>query len=527
MANTPPKTHASFQGILFDKEGPEGEALAAEISALKGTPIQLRRIHSIAEALSGLETKAVDFLLLNRDPGESLEFLDSIQEKVSWVPILVIQDNFDDRFALKAFQKGSQDVLVKGEWSHPPLDRVIGCAVQRKRFEEHLRHRSEKVKFSQRLEAVGKLAGGVAHDFNNLMMVVMGRAELLEMQMGSDSPYTHGLQEIRTASERAVSLTRKLLAFSRRQVLQPAVVNLNEAVDEFQKLLRSLLGENIELTLKLKRNLGLIKVDPGKLDEVLVTLAMNAHEAMPNGGELLIETDHAELEGEYLEQHLGARPGAYVLLAFSDNGVGMDAETRARIFEPFFSTKESKSGTGMSLASAYGIIKQSGGNIWVYSEPGKGSTFKVYLPRIDCKEKESGLYTAERTASTSSEQSILVVEDEEGIRGLLTEVLSSQGYRILQASNGKAALAMALESSDPIDLLITDVVMPGMGGKELSEQFKKLKPDTKILFMSGYTNNAIQMHGILDPGAQFLQKPFSPNQLAHKVRRILGKLTPK
>ena len=373
---------------------------------------------------------------------------------------------------------------------------------------------------AQKMEAVGRLAGGVAHDFNNLLTIINGYAQLLIEPISPQDPRRGHLKEILTAGERAASLTRQLLAFSRRQVLEPRVLNLNSVLADVAKMLRRLIGEDVELVATLKPDLGRVKVDPGQIEQVIMNLAVNARDAMPQGGKLFVETSNVEIDANYARSHSPMMPGKYVMVAVSDTGCGMDLETQAHLFEPFFTTKEKGHGTGLGLATVYGIVKQSGGFIWVYSVPGRGSTFKIYLPVV-----EEALPTAE-PAEVPAElakgsETVLVVEDEGGVRSLVCEALASHGYKVLEAAGAASALEISEKYTEPIHLLLTDVVMPQTGGKELAKGFSTLHPETKVLYMSGYTDDAIVRHGILERGTSFLQKPFQPRALLLKIREVL------
>ena len=373
---------------------------------------------------------------------------------------------------------------------------------------------------AQKMEAVGRLAGGVAHDFNNLLTIINGYAQLLIEPISPQDPRRGHLKEILTAGERAASLTRQLLAFSRRQVLEPRVLNLNSVLADVAKMLRRLIGEDVELVSTLKPDLGRVKVDPGQIEQVIMNLAVNARDAMPQGGKLFIETSNVEIDANYARRHSPMMPGKYVMVAVSDTGCGMDLETQAHAFEPFFTTKEKGHGTGLGLATVYGIVKQSGGFIWVYSAPGHGSTFKIYLPFI-----EEALPTAEPAEAPAElakgSETVLVVEDERGVRSLVCEALASHGYKVLEAAGAASALEISERYTEPIHLLLTDVVMPQTGGKELAKGFSTLHPETKVLYMSGYTDDAIVRHGILEGGTSFLQKPFQPKALLLKIREVL------
>jgi PAS domain S-box-containing protein len=378
----------------------------------------------------------------------------------------------------------------------------------------------DQLRQAQKMEAVGRLAGGIAHDFNNLLTAITGYTDLLLMDLPKGELAHREVLEIRKAGDRAASLTRQLLAFSRRQVLQPKVLDLNQVVTDMEKMLRRLIGENIELVTSLADDLGHVKADPGQIEQVIVNLTVNARDAMPNGGRLILETSKMEIDESYASRHDPVQPGSYVILAVTDTGVGMDESTMSRLFEPFFTTKEVGKGTGLGLATVYGIVKQSGGYIWAYSEVGHGTTFKVLLPGeeevAELAEKEVAyLYPS------GGEETVLVVEDEKLVRDLVREILSQHGYDVLEASRGAEALEVSGRHKGPIHLLISDVVMPGMTGPELARRLTALRPEMGVLFMSGYTNDAILHYGVFEHGAEFLQKPFKASALGAKVRRVL------
>lgn len=372
---------------------------------------------------------------------------------------------------------------------------------------------------SQKMEAIGSLAGGIAHDFNNLLTAIIGYSQMLLVKFDHGDPIRSDIEEIEKAGRRAASLTNQLLAFSRKQMLEPRILCLNSVLDEIEKLFRRLLGENIDLITLLRPDLGSVKADPGQLQQVIMNLVVNARDAMPSGGTLTIETANVEMDAAYVSGHAEISPGSYVMMAVSDNGCGMDIETQDRIFEPFFTTKGSGKGTGLGLSTVYGIIKQSGGHIWVYSEPGHGTTFKIYFPRA---EQEAALLQANAYYKSPARgtETVLLVEDEQSVRQMAARVLQEQGYRVLQASNGEESLQVAKGYADDIHLLLTDVVMPGMSGSALANQIQKAR-SIKVLFASGYTDDSIVHHGMLDPGVAFLQKPFTPDGLARKVREVL------
>ncbi|HVP42912.1 MAG TPA: PAS domain S-box protein [Terriglobales bacterium] len=373
---------------------------------------------------------------------------------------------------------------------------------------------------SQKMEAVGRLAGGVAHDFNNLLTVIKGYGELMLDELRANDPMRAEVEEIQKAADRAASLTRQLLAFSRRQVLAPKIIDLNNVVANMDKLLRRLLGEDVELHTVLDPKLGRVKADPGQVEQVIMNLAVNARDAMPSGGKLTIETQNLELDSFYAREHVTVAPGPYAMLAVSDTGMGMDAETQSHIFEPFFTTKDQGKGTGLGLSTVYGIVKQSGGYIWVYSEPGRGTTFKVYLPRVsdEAVSAESGEVGHE---SHRGNETVLLVEDEDGVRALIRQVLVRNGYKVLEARHGEEAALLADGHKTSIHLLLTDVVLAKMSGRELAQKLAPSRPGMQVIFMSGYTDEAIIHHGMLTPGTKFLQKPFTTDTLMHTVREVL------
>jgi len=386
--------------------------------------------------------------------------------------------------------------------------------------EEEKKRMEEQFRQAQKMEAVGRLSGGIAHDFNNLMTIVMGNADLTLMDMPEDDPIRESVIQIREAGGRAASLTRQILAFSRRQIVEPVVLNLNELALGVDKMLRRIIGEDVDLETVLGSDLGRVEADPGQLEQVMMNLAVNARDAMPGGGKLTIETANVELDREYARNHFAVTPGSYVMLAVSDTGMGMTEEVRSQIFEPFFTTKEVGKGTGLGLSTVYGIVKQADGHIWVYSEPGKGATFKIYLPRVE-KAGQALKQVDTMPESLQGSETVLVVEDDPQLRNMAFKILERHGYTVLVAEGGQPAIQIAETYGEKIDLVVTDVVMPEMSGKEAAERIKTLRPDIKVLFMSGYTDNAIVHHGILDRDIAFLQKPFTPNGLARKVKEVL------
>ena len=378
----------------------------------------------------------------------------------------------------------------------------------------------EQHRQSQKVEAIGQLAGGIAHDFNNLLTAIDGYTELLSEAVGPESPHQADLGEIRRAAARAGSLTRQLLAFSRRQIFYPRVLDLRDSLRGLEPMLKRLIGENVEIVLRATEDGARVKADPGQIEQVILNLALNARDAMPDGGTLRLDVSNVELDEAYARRHIGAQPGRYVMLSVSDTGVGMDAATQAQIFEPFFTTKAEGVGTGLGLSTVHGVVQQSGGNIWVGSEPGRGSTFKVYFPQVgEPAEQPAAQPTA---ADLTGSETILIVEDEPGVRTLLQKALQRHGYRVLLAATPREALDIAEQHQHPIDLLMIDVVLPEMDGCSLAQQIAVSQPATRVIYMSGYADKSIVRHAAQDPDTRFLQKPFTPDVVARAVRKVLS-----
>jgi PAS domain S-box-containing protein len=406
---------------------------------------------------------------------------------------------------------------------------VFRDITERKRGEAEREKLEEQLRMSQRMEAIGSLAGGVAHDFNNLLSVILSYTGFAMEGVRDGDPLKNDLLEVKQAGERAAALTRQLLAFSRKQVLQPVALSLNQSAAGVEKMLQRILGEDIDLVQTLAPDLGLTLADPGQIEQVLMNLVVNARDAMPNGGKLAIETSNVEVDEEYAASHVAVTPGSYVRLAVSDTGCGMDEQTRARIFEPFFTTKEKGKGTGLGLSTVYGIVTQSGGHIWVYSELGKGTTFKVYLRREQLAGTRQASKHRMRAQLPTGTETILVVDDDGAVRKAVQRTLEAAGYTVLMAESGAEALLKARQHAGEIHLLLTDVVMPEMSGTVLVAEIAKTGRTLRVLYMSGYTDDTIVHHGVLDEGIHFLSKPFAANELARKVREVLesGAFTPR
>lgn len=443
------------------------------------------------------------------DPGEYDRLMQEFQQTGA-LDSVEIRWKRKDGSAITVRLSGRATTAV--DESDQALEIIAEDVTERRALEEQFRQ-------AQKMEAVGRLAGGVAHDFNNLLMVVSGYTEVLLEQLGQDDPMLPKVQAIQQAADRATTLTRQLLAFSRKQLLELKVVDVNAIVADMERLLRPLIGENIELTTKLTPNVGHTRADAGQLEQVIMNLVVNAKDAMPNGGKILIQTAEADPDSARREHSL-IQQGSYILLSVTDTGLGMDKETQSRIFEPFFTTKEKGKGTGLGLSTVYGIVKQSGGYIFAHSEVRCGTTFRIYLPRVADPPEHAG-HAKHAQAPKGGSETVLLVEDEESVRELVRETLRSKGYTVMEANDGLAGMKAAETYEGTIDILITDVVMPGMSGRELAQRVSAARPQIKVLYLSGYTEDAIIHEGALEPGTAFLQKPFTLHVLARKVREVL------
>jgi PAS domain S-box-containing protein len=455
-----------------------------------------------------------------------------------WIP--VVQKRFADPYAPEVQAPHENPWKTKSGKERPiewrctvlpsPKDGrpcILGTGIditERKRAEKEMAELQEQLRQSQRMEAIGQLAGGVAHDFNNLLTIIKGNSQLSLMGLkGEDPSLRRNIEEIMKATDRASGLIRQLLAFSRSQVMEMKVIDLNMLITDLDTMLRRVIGEDIELAIQLAEDVGRVRTDPGQIEQVILNLAVNARDAMSEGGKLIIKTQNVEIDEDYVWAHVGVTSGSYAMLSITDTGCGMTPEVKDHLFEPFFTTKEVGKGTGLGLSTAYGIVKQSRGNICAYSEPGRGTTFKIYLPRVDEPLKEMSERVL-RKESPRGNETILIVEDQEEVRKLTVQILRRQGYTVFEASHGEEAMRVAQgHAEEGIDLLLTDVVMPGMSGRELAEKLGFLLPKMKVLYMSGYTDDAIVRHGVLEEGVNCLQKPFTLDSLARKVREVLDK----
>lgn len=507
--------------ILFVEdvaEDAELEERELRRDGLDFTSLRVETREDLARSLTEFQPSLVisDYSLPTMD---GLTALQIVREKLPDIPFVFMSGTIGEERAIESLKKGATDYVVKGRPGGfvPRIRRALKEAEGRanhKRVEQQLLQ-------AQKMEAVGRLAGGVAHDFNNLLTVMNGYTELMLHQMPTGHPFRANAEEVLKAGERAAMLTRQLLSFSRRRILTREVLNLNHIAKEMHRMLSRLIGADIELVTAFDPSLGNVNADPGQIEQVIMNLAVNARDAMPTGGRLTLETANVVLDEEYIAQHPGAKSGPHVMLAVSDTGIGMDKETQSHLFEPFFTTKEAGKGTGLGLSTVYGIVNQSGGTIWVHSEPGKGATFKVYLPRVDEPSPVLAVQKEKRETPPGTE-TVLLVEDSDTVRKLMVQVLTQHGYKLLVASDGEEAFRILASHIGSLHLLITDVVLPKLSGPEIAYQLAKARPDVKVLFTSGYTDRAIVENGILESGIPFLQKPFGPDSLARKVREVLG-----
>lgn len=508
---------------ILHLEDDENDAdLVLSTLAAEGIPCQAKRVQTRADFTAAIEHGGFDIIFSDfaLPAFDGIAALEMTQKQCPDVPFILISGTLGEELAIQSLKSGATDYVLKQRLSRlaPAVRRAmqdVEAVAERKRLEAQFIE-------AQKMEVIGQLPGGVAHDFNNLLAVIMGYSELMMVKLPPNEPMRKEAEEIGHAADRAAGLTRQLLAFSRKQKVQPVVLDLNEVVAGMEKMLRRLIDENVELQLVPGKEIGRVKADCGYVEQVLMNLVVNARDAMHNGGKLTLETSNVALDKTYGHTHDGVTPGSYVMLSVSDTGSGMTDEVQAHLFEAFFTTKPKGKGTGLGLATCQTIIKQCGGHINVFSKLGKGTTFKIYFPRVEQALESSAHPHAKGGAMPRGTETILFVEDEPAVRQLACSVLESLDYKVLRANNGQEGLDLALKrKGGPIQLVVTDVIMPQMGGKVMAEWLKATYPDLKILYTSGYTDDALSEHGVLEPGIAFLPKPYAPAALAGKVRELL------
>jgi signal transduction histidine kinase len=514
-------TREQIDVLLVDDDDDDYLLTKDMLSGLDGPEYAIHWVADSQSALRECHQATYDVCLIDYrlGPENGIELVRELIADGNDMPIIVLTGQGDYRVDVEATQAGAADYLVKGEISPTLLERTIRYAIQSNADMRALRKSEKELRQAQKMEAVGQLAGGIAHDFNNMMTAVIGFSELTLARLEAADPLREFVEEIKRAGERAGVMTQQLLAFSRKQMLQMRVLDLNVVVTEVEKLIQRLVADDVEVVCVLDPELEHVEADFGQLEQVIMNLAINASDSMPAGGKLTIETANVELDARFVD----IAPGQYVLLAVSDTGTGMDERTMRQIFEPFYTTKEIGRGTGLGLSTVFGIVKQSGGDVSVYSEPGHGTTFKVYLPQVRAPIDRIAVPVAETELPRGSE-TILIVDDEHVVRRFELEVLTECGYTVIEASGVQHALELARDHPGRIDLLLTDVVMPTLSGPEVSERLARDRPDLRTLFTSGYASDAIVRHGVLEPGIAFLPKPLSRGALARKVRETLDAL---
>jgi two-component system cell cycle sensor histidine kinase/response regulator CckA len=511
--------------ILHLEDDPNDAALIQSILAAGGIACAITRVQSHDDFVAALERGGFDLVLSDcaLPAFDGLSAVEIVRTRWPDLPVILVSGTLGEERAVDALKNGATDYVLKERLAR--LVPAVRRAMQEVMARTERRRLEAQFVETQKIELIGQLASGVAHDFNNILAVIMGYGNLIMAELGADSPLRKYAEEIQHAADRATGLTRQLLVFSRKQAVQPVVLDLNAVVKDLDKMLRRLIGEHIEMTMVPGRQLGHIQADSGHVGQVLMNLVVNARDAMPVGGQLTIATNNVTLDENYGRKHPGALPGDYVMLSVSDTGTGLTDEVRARMFEAFFTTKPSGKGTGLGLATCQTIVQQCGGHIGVDSKIGQGTTFKIYFPRVG-----QPLEVADGPVPTGplprGTETLLVVEDEPSVRHLAARVLEAQGYTVLRAANGQDALRTVHEhKGPPVHLVVTDVIMPLMGGKVMAEWLKTTQPDLKILFTSGYTDEVIAQQGVLEPGVAFLPKPYTPAAIAYKVRAMLDNTT--
>jgi len=512
--------------VLLVEDNPGDARLVKEmLKEVGANQFVVKHVEGIGQGLTSLAEENFHVILLDLSlpDGYGLSTLQRIKSAVSHIPIVILTGLNDEGVAVQAVQEGAQDYLVKGQMDSTLLARSIRYAIERKRANKEKEDLEQQLRQSQKMEAIGRLAGGIAHDFNNLLTVISGNTALSLDELHKNHPLRGNMEDIKEASERGAELIRQLLAFSRHQIMEMKILDMNILLKDWDRMLNRILGDDVELITVFKEDIGKVKADEGQIMQVIMNLIVNARDAMPCGGKLTVETTNVILDETYCETHKEVAPGHYVMLSVSDSGVGMIPKVKEQIFEPFFTTKEMGRGTGLGLSTVYGIVKQTGGHIQVYSEVGWGTTFKIYLPRVDeLIEVDSLKATSSTFEFMQGSETILLVEDDDQVRRYVHKTLEKYGYKILEAANAEDAISVVEKHmGEKIDLLLTDVVMPGMNGRDCAECLVSFFPEMKVLYMSGHAEGSIVHQGILEPGTVFLQKPFTPEALILKVRQML------
>jgi two-component system, cell cycle sensor histidine kinase and response regulator CckA len=507
--------------VLYAEDSALDAELVQSLLEAEGIKSETLRVETRAQFVGALEKGKFDLVLSDYNlPGfGGISALEIAREKCPEIPFIFISGSIGEEVAIETLKRGATDYVLKHRLAR--LVPSVRRALEETDAQKQRRHLEEQLRQSQKMEAIGRLAGGIAHDFNNLLTAIIGYSQLLLSRLPEgDPPMKSELEEIEKAGKRAASLTSQLLSFSRKQVLQPEVLDLRTVISELARMLTRVIGEDINLINIPGPRSACVRADPGQIEQIIMNLVVNARDAMPRGGNLTIETSVIELDGRSLDGGPILAPGPYVLLSVTDTGFGIDKETQARIFEPFFTTKPAGKGTGLGLSTVYGIVRQSGGDVLVCSKPSQGTTFKIYLPQVD-DSINSTQEPAVRIGPHDRSETILLVEDEEIVRKLAREVLKTQGYTVLEACDGDEAMTICQQQGETIDLMLTDVVMPRLGGRELARRALSLRPEMKVICMSGYTDDVILQNGSKDASIAFLPKPFTPIALARKVREVL------
>jgi len=519
----------SLHVLMIEDSATDAKLVQQALRGL-GQSLVVERVDTPDRMRECLKAKSWDIVLSDWSMPHfgALAALKLLREAAPDVPFIIVSGTIGEETAVEAMRAGAQDYVLKDKLGRLPMavqrelrERAARREAEtgRAQAEQALRRSEEQLRQAQKMEAVGRLAGGVAHDFNNLLSVILTYVEIAAGSLEPDDPMREDLMEAHKAAGRAAELTRQLLLFSRQQPAETVVVDLHKLLEGLSKMIRRIVGEDVDLVLVPPLAPGRVKVDATHIEQVIMNLVVNARDAMPTGGKLTIETSNVVMDQDFADRHGSLQAGSYVMMAVTDTGVGMTADIQTRIFEPFFTTKERGKGTGLGLSTVFGIVRQSKGTIWVYSEPGVGTTFKIYLPRVDAEEDE--LKAAPAPATLQGSETVLLVEDEDQVRTVAADILGRYGYEVLSAANAAEALALSEMHQARIDLLLTDVVMPQMSGPELARRLTALRPELKVICMSGYTDDSVVRHGVTDAGVAYLQKPITPQLLANKVRAVL------